>query len=576
MEYLRDIDRLRHSCSHVMAQAVQELWSDTKVTIGPAIENGFYYDFYKEAAFSDIDLRKIEKRMQRIIQRKAVFKQTFMSKEEAICFFKSKNESFKVEIIENLEDEEVSIYHTGDEWLDLCKGPHIEKVEEIKAFKLLSVAGSYWRGDKDKERLQRIYGTAFFTQEELDEHLQIIEEAKKRDHRVLGPQLGLFDFHHNDAGAGLVFYNPPGAMLRKLIEDYIQDQNLKRGYDLVITPHILKGKLWETSGHADNYRENMYWLDVDGEEYAVKPMNCPGHILIYKGKVRSYRDLPVRYAEMGTVYRQEKAGVLHGLLRVRGFTQDDGHVFCREDQIKEEVLSIIDYVFDVMNDFGFKDITVELSTKPEKHIGSDRDWQMATDSLEEALKEKNLFYEVNEGEGAFYGPKIDIKLRDALKREWQCATIQCDFSLPQRFGISYITQDGKKKQPIMLHRAILGSIERFFGTLIEHYAGVFPVWLAPVQVLIIPISDRHNVYAIKVKEELHNHGLRCIIDCKSETLGKRIRTATVKKTPYVFILGDEELKEKKVTVRKYVEGDIGSMELGVFVDRIKKEIDNKS
>ncbi|MFT7538937.1 MAG: threonyl-tRNA synthetase, partial [Lysobacterales bacterium] len=374
MDYSRDIDKLRHSCSHIMAQAVQEMWPETKVTIGPAIEDGFYYDFDKEVPFTDIDLRKIEKRMKKIISRKPAFTKTMMAKEEAIDFFKGKGEIYKVELIENLEDKEVSIYHTGDDWMDLCKGPHVEDVLQIKAFKLLSVAGSYWRGDEKKARLQRIYGTAFFTKEELDEHLQLLEEAKKRDHRKLGPQLGLFDFFHEEAGAGLVFYKPAGAMLRKTIEDYIQDQNIKRGYDLVITPHILKAKLWETSGHADNYKENMYWLDVDGEEYAVKPMNCPGHTLIYKSEIRSYRDLPVRYAELGTVYRQEKAGVLHGLLRVRGFTQDDGHIFCREDQIKDEVLSIIDYVFDVMNDFGFTDIGIELSTKPKKYIGEDADW----------------------------------------------------------------------------------------------------------------------------------------------------------------------------------------------------------
>ncbi len=576
MDYSRDIDKLRHSCAHIMAQAVQELWPETKVTIGPAIEDGFYYDFQKDEPFTDTDLRKIEKRMKKIIERKPAFTQSSMKKAEAIDFFKSKGEEFKVELIENLEDAEVSIYHTGDEWMDLCKGPHVDNAGEIKAFKLLSVAGSYWRGDESKAQLQRIYGTAFFSKEELDEHLTMLEEAKKRDHRKLGPQLGLFDFYHNEAGAGLVFFHPAGAILRKLIEEYIENQNIKRGYDLVVTPHILKGNLWEISGHAENYKENMYWLDIDGEQYAVKPMNCPGHIMIYKSKIRSYRDLPIRYAELGTVYRQEKAGVLHGLLRVRGFTQDDGHVFCREDQVKTEVMDMIDFMYDVMNDFGFKDIAIELSTKPEKYIGSDEDWEMATKALKDALKDKEIAYEINEGDGAFYGPKIDIKLRDALNREWQCATIQCDFSLPKRFDMSYVAEDGQPRQPIMIHRAILGSVERFFGTLIEHYAGAFPVWLAPTQVKIIPIADKHAAYAEQVKEDLQTQDIRAIIDSRNESLGKRIREATVQKVPYILVIGDQEAKDGAVAVRHYDEGDLGAMNVEVFKTKITEEINNKS
>ena len=576
MDYSKDIDKLRHSCSHVMAQAVQELWPETKVTIGPAIEDGFYYDFQKEEPFNDMDLKKIEKRMKKIIERKPEFTQSSMKKDEAIKLFKDKNEDFKVELIENLEDDEVSIYSTGEEWMDLCKGPHVENAGEIKAFKLLSVAGSYWRGDESKAQLQRIYGTAFFTKEELDEYLTMLEEAKKRDHRKLGPQLGLFDFYHNEAGAGLVFFHPAGAMLRKLIAEYIENQNIKRGYDLVVTPHILKGNLWEISGHAENYKENMYWLDIDGEEYAVKPMNCPGHIMIYKSKIRSYRDLPIRYAELGTVYRQEKAGVLHGLLRVRGFTQDDGHVFCREDQVKTEVMDMIDYMYDVMNDFGFKNIAIELSTRPDKYIGSDEDWEMATDSLEAALKEKEIEYEINEGDGAFYGPKIDIKLKDALNREWQCATIQCDFSLPKRFDMTYVAEDGQPKQPIMIHRAILGSVERFFGTLIEHFAGAFPVWLAPTQVNIIPIADKHQEYAEQVKEDLQNQGIRVIIDGRNESLGKRIREATVQKIPYILVVGDQEAKDSAVAVRHYGEGDLGAQKVEEFTKKVLEEIKNKS
>ncbi len=571
MDYKTDLDRLRHSCSHVMAQAVKELWPEVKVTIGPAIENGFYYDFDKPEPFIDIDLKKIEKRMRRIIEQKPVFTQSFMSKQEAVNFFKKQDEKYKVELIKGIEDEKISIYKTGENFLDLCKGPHVENASEIKAFKLLSVAGSYWRGNENNARLQRIYGTCFFTQEELKEHLHLLEEAQKRDHRKLGVQLDLFNFYPESAGAGLVFYHPAGAMLRKIIENYIEEQNIKHGYDLVMTPHILKGKLWDQSGHSEHYRENMYFFEVDGEEYAVKPMNCPGHSLIYKSRIRSYRDLPVRFFELGTVYRQEKTGVLHGLLRVRGFTQDDAHIFCREDQVKTEVVSVIDFMFNVMHDFGFKDMTIELSTRPEDFIGSLENWDAATKSLEDALKEKKLEYQVNEGDGAFYGPKIDIKLRDALKREWQCATIQCDFSLPERFGLTYVNEEGEDARPIMIHRAILGSVERFIGTLIEHYGGAFPLWLAPTQVIIIPIKDMHNAYANTVKEDLQNQGLRVIIDQRNESLNKRIREGTIKKIPYLLIVGDKEIQDKKVSVRQYGKGDQGVLTVSDFIQRVNSE-----
>ncbi len=576
MDYKTDLDRLRHSCSHVMAQAVKELWSDTRVAIGPAIDNGFYYDFDKETPFTDNDLKKIEKRMRKIIERKPAFSQSFMSREDALKLFSDKDEKYKVELIEGLQDEQVSIYKTGDEFMDLCKGPHIESAGEIKAFKLLSVAGSYWRGDEKKDRLQRIYGTCFFSKKELEDHLHLLEEAKRRDHRKLGTQLDLFNFYHESAGAGLVFYLPAGAMLRKIMEDYIQDQHLKRGYDLVRTPHILKGSLWEQSGHADHYRENMYFFKVDGEDFAVKPMNCPGHILIYKSKLRSYRELPVRFFELGTVYRQEKTGVLHGLLRVRGFTQDDAHIFCRQDQVKTEVMNVIDFVFDIMNDFGFKDMTIELSTRPEDYIGDLNEWETATQALEDSLKEKKIKYQINEGDGAFYGPKIDIKLTDALQREWQCATIQCDFSLPERFGISYVNEEGGQNRPIMIHRALLGSMERFIGTLIEHYAGAFPVWLAPTQVIIIPIKEDHWEYAHAVKENLQNAGVRVIIDQRNESLNKRIREGTVKKTPYLLILGDKEINEKKISARKYGKGDQGSFVLSEFIEKITEEVYSKN
>jgi threonyl-tRNA synthetase len=572
MEYKTDLDKLRHSCSHVMAQAVKELWPDVKVTIGPAIENGFYYDFDRKEPFVSEDLAKIEKAMRRIIERKLEFFQYGMPREEAIDIFKKRGEPYKVELIEGLPDKDVSFFKTGEEWFDLCKGPHMDSTGQIKAFKLLSVAGSYWRGDERKPMLQRIYGTAFFSQSELDDYLKMLEEAQKRDHRKLGPQLDLFDFYHETAGAGLVFYHPAGAMLRKTIEDYVREQHLKHEYQMVITPHILKGKLWEISGHAEHYKENMYYFDVDQEPFAVKPMNCPGHILIYKSKLRSYNDLPVRYFELGSVYRREKAGVLHGLLRVRGFTQDDAHIFCRQDQIESEVCQVILFTLEVMKDFGFqvvgKDICFELSTRPDDYIGSPEQWEVATSALESSLKHMKLPYEINEGDGAFYGPKIDVKLKDALGREWQCATIQCDFSLPQRFGLSYVNNQGKEDRPIMIHRAILGSIERFIGMLIEHYGGAFPVWLAPTQAHIIPIKAEHNEYALSVKDDLQKDGLRVIIDQRNESLNKRIREGTVKKVPYLLIVGDKEAREKTVAVRRYGQGDQGSMGVDLFLRQI--------
>jgi len=575
MQYKTDLDKLRHSCSHIMAQAVQELWPDTQVTIGPAIENGFYYDFDKKETFTDEDLKTIEKRMQEIIKRKPAFKLSMMPRDKAIKFFEEKGEKFKIELIEGIKDKEISFCYTGDEWVDLCKGPHIDNAGEIKAFKLLSVAGAYWRGNERNPMLQRIYGTAFFSKDELKSYLKLLEEAEKRDHRKLGAQLDLFSFYHETAGAGLVFYHPNGAMLRKIIEDYVRAEHLARGYQMVITPHILKGKLWEISGHMDHYRDNMYFFNVDDDEYAVKPMNCPGHNLIYNSQLRSYRELPIRYFELGNVYRQEKAGVLHGLLRVRGFTQDDAHIYCREDQVKDEVKGVIDFVFHMMGDFGFENITIELSTRPEDFIGEMSAWETATKALEESLKEKNLDYEVNEGDGAFYGPKIDFKLKDAIGREWQCATIQCDFSLPERFKLAYINEKGEESRPIMIHRAILGSIERFIGTLIEHYGGAFPVWLAPTQVVIIPIKDEHNAYAVKIKEDLQNKGLRGIIDQRNESLNKRIRESTMKKIPYLLIIGDKEIEANTVAVRKYGEGDQGACELNAFIKQICDEVMSK-
>ncbi len=576
MDYSRDIDKLRHTCAHVMAQAVQELWPQAKVTIGPAIDNGFYYDFDKKEPFSDNDLRTIEKQMHKIINKKPVLAKEVWTRAQAIEYFRSKGETYKVELIENLpENEEISIYKTGNEWIDLCKGPHVDNAGEIRGFKLLSVAGAYWRGDEKNQMLQRIYGTAFFTQKELEDYLNLLEEAAKRDHRKIATQLDLFHIYHDTAGAGLVFYHPNGAMLRKTIEDYLRAQHLKHDYKMVMTPNILKGKLWDISGHSGHYKENMYYFKVDDEDYAVKPMNCPGHILIYQSQIRSYRDLPIRYFELGTVYRQEKVGVLHGLLRVRGFTQDDAHIFCRADQIKEEVVRVIDFVFEVMNDFGFHDLHIELSTQPKDFMGAQENWDKATEALKGALKAKGISYRVDEGGGAFYGPKIDFKLKDAIGRLWQCGTIQCDFNLPERFDIHYIDDKGAQVRPIMLHRAILGSLERFIGTLIEHYAGHFPLWLAPNQVVILPIKPEHNEYAQTIKKTFSDEGLRVAVDDRNESLSKRIRESSMKKVPYQIIIGDKEFSSQTLSVRSHGAGDLGPMGPQALLERLQQQISDR-
>ncbi|MDD5155946.1 MAG: threonine--tRNA ligase [Candidatus Omnitrophica bacterium] len=571
-----DLDILRHSCSHVMAQAVKELWPDTKLGIGPSIEDGFYYDFDKKEPFTEDDLAKIEEKMHQIIAKDEPFIKEELSKKEAAALFKNLNEDYKLDLIRAIAEEKVSIYKTGDKFIDLCRGPHVQSTGKIKAFKLLSVAGAYWHGIETNPMLQRIYGTCFESKKELDEYLKNLEEAKLRDHRKLGPQLELFDIYHEEAGAGLVFYHPKGAMLRKIIEDYEKEIHLKNGYQLVITPHIMQAGLWQTSGHCDYYKENMYMFKSDDKEYVLKPMNCPGHMLLYKSKIRSYRDLPLRLFELGTVYRHEKAGVLHGLLRVRGFTQDDAHIFCRKQQLSGEITAIIDLIASTMKIFGFSDLSFELSTRPEKSVGSDEDWQLATAALEQALKGKNLAYEVNDGDGAFYGPKIDIKLKDALKRKWQCATIQCDFALPKRFNLAYIDEQGRQQQPIMLHRVLLGSIERFIGTLIEHYAGSFPVWLSPVQVSVLAIKEEFAGFAERVKERLENAGVRVKIDIRNETLDKKIREAELEKMPYVLVIGERETKQETVSVRKKGTKGTVVMALEEFVQRIKGEIDNKS
>lgn len=556
-----------------MAQAVKILWPDAKLGIGPSIEDGFYYDFEREEPFSPDDINKIETKMRDIVKKDYLFEREEISKKEALKLFKKMDEKYKIELIEKIPGDTVSLYKNGD-FVDLCRGPHIHSTGEIKAFKLLSVAGAYWHGIETNPMLQRIYGTAFPTQKDLENYIKMIEEAKKRDHRVLGKQLEYFSLS-DEMGPGLVLYHPKGARLRTLIEEYIRNEHLRRGYELVIGPHILKSDVWIKSGHYDYYKENMYMFKIEKQEYAIKPMNCPNHIMVYKSKTRSYKDLPLKFFELGTVYRNEKSGVLHGLLRVRGFTQDDAHIFCLKDQVEDEIVNVIDFVIDTLNAFGFDDFSIEVSTRPEKSIGTDEDWELAQAALINSLKKKQLNYEINEGEGAFYGPKIDIKLKDALKREWQCATIQCDFALPERFDLKYIGQDGKEYRPIMLHRVILGSLERFMGALIEHFAGAMPLWLAPVQCIIIPVSDKASVYAENIRKTLMGLDIRVDIDFRNERLQKKVRDAEMEKIPYMIVIGEKEESIGMISVRSKAQGDIGRMKLSEFVERIKEEIEKK-
>ncbi|MFA4908426.1 MAG: threonine--tRNA ligase [Candidatus Omnitrophota bacterium] len=566
-----DIEVLRHSCSHIMAYAVQELWPGTKLGIGPAIEDGFYYDFDRKEPFVEEDLARIEEKMREIISRDEPFIAVKMNKDEARRLFSGLQEDYKLELLKEIPGDEVTVYRTGEKFVDLCRGPHVPSSGSIKAFKLVSLAGAYWHGIETNPMLQRIYGVCFEQESRLQEHLRNIEEAKKRDHRKLGPQLGLFDIYHEEAGAGLVFYHPKGAVLRSIIEDYEKKEHLRRGYQMVITPHIMQAGLWKTSGHYDYYKENMYSFPIEGKEYVLKPMNCPGHILIYKSRIRSYRELPLRLFELGTVYRHEKAGVMHGLLRVRGFTQDDAHIFCLPEQLKSEIQGIIDFVFDTMKVFGFGSLGIELSTRPEKYIGSEKDWETATSALEGALKERGVAYDINHGDGAFYGPKIDIKLKDALKRTWQCATIQCDFTLPQRFGLVYADADGSQKQPVMLHRVVLGSLERFTGALIEHYGGGLPLWLSPVQVILVPLKEEQAVYAAETARILETAGIRVKVDGRNETLNKRIREAELEKVPYVAVIGGRETENKTVSLRKRGAGDLGALSRDKFLELLEQE-----
>ncbi len=568
-----DLNALRHSTSHIMAQAVQELYPGTKLGIGPSIENGFYYDFDRAEPFTPEDLIKIEEKMRQIILKDLRFDRKEIGKAEAKGLFGKMGEDYKLELIDGIEDNKVSIYTQGG-FVDLCKGPHISSTSEVQAFKLLSIAGAYWRGDEDNKMLQRIYGTAFEKEEELQEYLKLLEEAKLRDHRKLGVYLDYFSMH-DEIGAGLVLYHPKGALLRHIIEDFEKREHLKRGYQMVISPHIMKSDIWVQSGHYEYYKEHMYLFEIEGKEYAIKPMNCPGHILVYKSKTRSYRDLPLRYFELGNVYRHEKSGVLHGLLRVRGFTQDDAHIFCAKEDLINEIKKVIEFVIWTMKVFGFGNFEVEISTRPEKYIGSEEDWNRATEALESSLKEEGISYAINEGDGAFYGPKIDIKLKDAIGRSWQCATIQCDFALPERFDLKYAAQDGTLSRPIMLHRVLLGSMERFIGALLEHYAGALPLWLAPVQVIVLPITSKTQAYALHVRKILEEKDIRVELDDRNEKIGFKIREAQLQKVPYMLIIGEKEAKESSVSVRMRSGGDQGAMELDRFMERVTLEIKDR-
>ncbi|MCD6188027.1 MAG: threonine--tRNA ligase [Desulfuromusa sp.] len=542
------LEIIRHSSAHLMAQAVKELYgNEVQVTIGPAIKDGFYYDFYSETKkFVPEDFPIIEAKMAELAKADQTVVREEVSRSAAIELFRGIGEDYKVELIEDLDAEQVSLYRQGD-FVDLCRGPHVPRTGFLKVFKLTSLAGAYWRGNEKNAMLQRIYATAFQNKKELKAHLHRLEEARKRDHRKLGRELDLFSFSE-EAGAGLVLWHPKGAMLRAIIEDFERKEHLKRGYELVVGPQILKTELWKMSGHYEHYRENMYFTEVDEQGYGIKPMNCLAHMLIYKSKPRSYRNLPIRYFELGTVYRHEKSGVLHGLLRVRGFTQDDAHIICRPDQIDAEVKGVMNFVQDVARIFGFEYV-MELSTRPEKSIGSDADWDQATNALQSALEDSGLPFEFNHGDGAFYGPKIDVKLKDSLDREWQCATIQCDFTLPERFDLTYVGADGEKHRPVMLHRVIVGSIERFIGILIEHYAGSFPLWLSPVQAVVLNVTDNQAAYAQQVFEQLREAGVRVELDIRNEKLGFKIREAQMAKVPYMLVIGDREMESQTVAPR---------------------------
>lgn len=562
----------RHSSSHIMAQAVQELFPSAKITIGPAVESGFYYDFDIETPFTPEDLEKIEKRCNEIVSKKIPIIRRECSKEEAHALFSEKSEPYKIELLEDIEGNP-SIYTQGD-WQDLCRGPHVPNTGYIKAIKLLSCAGAYWRGIETNQMLQRIYGISFPKKSMLEEHLKLLEEAKKRDHRKLGKSLNLFSFHHE--GAGFPFWHPKGVILYNIVEDHCRKEHLAAGYDEIKTPIVLNEDLWHRSGHWDKYRENMYFTEIDNVNHAIKPMNCPGGLLIYKNSAHSYRELPIKNFEFGLVHRHEKAGVLHGLFRARQFTQDDAHIFCQPDQVEQQVSEVVEFVFKIYNTFGFSDFKIELSTRPKEFIGDIKVWDISEKALENVLKQRGIDYKINPGEGAFYGPKIDFHILDSLKRNWQCGTVQLDFSMPERFELEYTAATGKKKRPVMIHRAILGSMERFIGILIEHYGGFFPLWLSPVQVKIIPISEKFLDYAHSVSDTLRKADIRIEVDDRDEKVGYKIRDAEMNKIPYMSIIGEKEMNARTVSVRQHKQGDQGTFSMQQFIDLLNKKISEKS
>ena len=570
-----DLETIRHSAAHLMAQAVKQLYPETQVTIGPVIEDGFYYDFYRESPFVPEDLEKIEKRMKEISLQNLDIIRKEIPREEALKMFDDMGEPFKREVINDItSNDPISVYTQG-EFTDLCRGPHVENTKFLKSFKLLNTSASYWRGDERNKVLQRIYGTAWHTDKELRLYLKRLEEAKKRDHRKLGKELDLFSVT-DEVGPGLILWHPKGSRIRCLMEDFWKEEHFKNGYEMVHSPHAAKVDMWKTSGHMDFYKDNIFSpMDIEGKEYVMKPMNCPFHIQIYKSRLRSYRDLPVRYAELGTVYRYERSGVLHGLLRVRGFTQDDAHLFCRPNQIEEEIVKVLDLILLILKSFGFNEYKVYLSTRPDKFVGSEENWEKATNALKQALEKSKLKYEIDPGEGVFYGPKIDIKIKDSLNRFWQVSTVQVDFNLPQRFDINYIEEDGQKYQPIMLHRALMGSLERFFGCLVEHYAGAFPLWLAPIQIILLPITDQNHEYSDEVFKKLTLSGFRVEKDLRNEKIGFKIRDAQIQKIPYMIVIGEKEQTNKILAVRKRRSKETITFTIDELTDKLSLEVSEK-
>ena len=561
-----------HTSAHIMALAVQNLFPGVKFAIGPAIDNGFYYDFDTEHRFTPEDLEKIEKEMEKIVKEGYVLERFEMPRNEALEYFKERDEVYKVDLIENLPEDEIISFYTLGEFTDLCAGPHLYDTKRVKAIKLLSIAGAYWRGDEKNKMLQRIYGTTYEKQKELEKYLHRLEEAEKRDHRKLGRELDLFSMH--EEGPGFPFFHPKGMVLRNILEDFWKEEHVKRGYGEIKTPLILNESIWHQSGHWEHYKENMYFTKIDEKDYAIKPMNCPGSTLIYKSKMHSYRDLPLRWGELGLVHRHELSGALHGLMRVRSFTQDDAHIFALPSQIKEELIGVIELADYMYNIFGFK-YHIELSTRPENSMGTEEQWEIATNGLIEALEEKEIDYILNEGDGAFYGPKIDFQLEDAIGRTWQCGTIQLDFQMPEKFDMTYIDKDNERKRPVMIHRTIFGSMERFMGILIEHYAGKFPAWLAPVQATILPISDKFNDYAYDIKKEMEEKGIRVTVDGRAEKIGYKIREARNMRIPYMLIVGEKEVDDRLVSVREMDKGDQGQVKVEDFIEELLEKVENK-